>query len=76
MSDPNVVWIWVQEPIESSKLRIVNELIDATELSPRDAEQITGKANQEYSTYLWQPVPCRGPGEFVVRGQLRSNKSQ
>jgi hypothetical protein len=74
MSDPNVVWIWVQEPIESSKLRIVEELIDATELNPRDAKQITRKANAKHAKYLWQSVPIRTPGMFVVRGQPRSDR--
>jgi hypothetical protein len=76
MADCSEVWIWVETEVTPSKLVVVEELIDATILHTADAEQITGKANQEYSTYLWQPVPCRGPGEFVVRGQLRSNKSQ
>jgi len=72
------VWIWVQEAIPTLeetivviKLKVVDELIDATILQTRDAEQVTQKANQEYSKYLWQPVPARGAGEFVVQGKLR-----
>ena len=72
------VWIWVQEAIPRLeetivviKLKVVDELIDATILQPSDAEQVTRKANQEYSEYLGQPVPARGVGEFVVQGKLR-----
>lgn len=75
MSKPSEVWIWVKGPIESSKLRVVDELIDATELNPRDAEQITHKANAKHAKYLWQSVPIRTPGMFVVRGQPRSKRS-
>jgi hypothetical protein len=75
MGRPRDVWIWVQEPIDSSKLRIVDELIDATELNPRDDEQITRKANAKHAKYLWQSVPIRTPGMFVVRGQPRSERA-
>ena len=85
MGDSSEVWIWVETEegtqaggvlsITPSKLVVVEELVDATILQTADAELITGKANQEYSNYLWQPVLARDPGEFVVRGQLRS-KSQ
>jgi len=72
------VWIWVQEAIPTLeetiaviRLKVVDELIDATILQTNDAEQVTRKANQEYSNYLWRPVPARGTGEFVVQGELR-----
>jgi hypothetical protein len=67
------VWIWVEESITSSKLTVVDELIDATILQRADAEQITRKANQEYSKYLWQPVPATRTDEFVVRGESRAH---
>ena len=76
MADCVEVWIWVETEIAPSKLTVAEELVDATVLQTADAEQVSRKANQEYSKYLWQPVPAGDPGEFVVRGQLRSNKSQ
>jgi hypothetical protein len=65
------VWIWVEKPIASSKLTIVDELIDATVLKTGDAEHITRKANEEYTKYLWHRVPVRSRGKFVVRGERR-----
>jgi len=72
------VWIWVQEAIPTLqetiaviKLKVVDELIDATILRMGDAEQVTRRANQEYSKYRWRPVPARATGEFVVQGELR-----
>jgi hypothetical protein len=77
------VWIWVEESIPSLeesivplKLIIVNELLDASILDATGAEQVTRKANEEYSKYLWQPVPTRDPGKFVVRGELRPDPSR
>ena len=74
------VWIWVEEAIPTLeetlvaiKLTVVYELIDATILQTSDAEQVTQKANQKYPKYLWQAVPCRSTGEFVVQGNLRAN---
>ncbi|HXJ88414.1 MAG TPA: hypothetical protein VMS18_16445 [Candidatus Binatia bacterium] len=72
MTDSGEVWIWVMRPIASSKLTIVDELIDATILKAADAEQITRKANAKYRSYLWQPVPIRKQGRFVVRGERRA----
>lgn len=69
------VWIWVERPIESSKLTVVDELIDATELKTEDAELITRKANQDYAQYAWCPTPCRKRGIFVVRGERRDNRA-
>jgi hypothetical protein len=73
------VWIWVEESIPSLeesivaiKLTLVNELIDASILDTTGAEQVTRKATQEYSKYLWRPVPTRDSGKFVVQGELRS----
>lgn len=72
------VWIWVQEAtptLEQTlvviKLTVVHELVDATILQTSDAEQVTQEANQKYPKYLWQAVPCRRTGEFVVQGNLR-----
>lgn len=67
------VWIWVEEPIGSSKLTIVDELIDATELKTEDAQLITRKANKDYAQYAWCPIRCRKRGVFVVRGERRDN---
>ena len=71
-------WIWVkedtpilEETIVEIKLTVVNELIDATILQTTDAELVTRKANEEYSKYLWRPVPCERTGEFVVQGELQ-----
>ena len=74
------VWIWVeeaiptlQETIRCTKLKVVDELIDATVLRTSDAEQVTRKANQEYSKYLWRAVPAERGGECVVQGDLRAD---
>ena len=82
MGSPREVWIWVEteaptsiqaDPdITSFPILVVDEAVDASTLQQEDAEKITRKANQEYSKYLWQPMPCRHAGEFVVRGELRS----
>jgi len=73
------VWIWLEESIPSLeesivalKLTVVDELIDASILNTAEAEQVIRRANQEYSKYLWQPVPTRDSGKFVVKGELRS----
>jgi hypothetical protein len=72
MIEPSEVWIWVREPIASSKLTIVDELIDATVLTTADAQQISRKANKKHAKFVWRPVPVRSPrGQFVVRGQPR-----
>jgi len=84
MGDSREVWIWVETEvpttilearpdITSFKLRVVDEEIDASTLQTEDAQKISRKANQEYSKYLWQAVPARNAGEFVVRGELRSD---
>jgi len=77
------VWIWVEEAIPTLeetiadvKLTLVNELIDATILSTSDAEQVTRKANQQYSKYLWRAEPCERTGEFVVQGELPRDPSR
>jgi ribosome-binding protein aMBF1 (putative translation factor) len=70
------VWIWIEEPDKfHSRLTVVNELVDATTLQATDAEKITHRANQEYSKYLWQPVPTGAADEFVVRGDVRADPS-
>jgi hypothetical protein len=66
------VWIWVEKPIASSKLTIVDELIDATVLKTADAEQIAHKANEEYPKYRWHRVAARSRGKFVVGGERRA----
>jgi len=71
MTAPGNVWIWVEKPIASSKLTIVDELIDATVLKRADADQITNKANEKYPKYLWHRVAVRSRGEFVVLGERR-----
>lgn len=77
MEAPNIgageVWIWVEQPIASSKLTIVDELIDATVLKTEDAQLIARKANEDYNQYLWYPAACRERGAFVVRGERRDN---
>jgi len=75
MSEPREVWIWVENPVGSSELKLVDELIDATELPTADAVQISQKANQLRSDYLWQMVPCRKSGTFVVKGNLRPRQN-
>jgi hypothetical protein len=76
MADCSEVWIWVETEVASPKLTVVEELVDATVLQTSDAEQVSRKANQEYSKCLWQPVPCKCAGEFVVPGELRSTNSR
>jgi hypothetical protein len=71
MTAPATVWIWVEKPIASSKLTIVDELIDATTLKTGDADYITLKANEKYPKYLWHRVAVRSRGKFVVRGARR-----
>jgi hypothetical protein len=71
MTVPAKVWIWVEKPIASSELKIVDELIDATVLKTAEAEQIAHKANEEHPKYLWHRVPVRSRGKFVVRGERR-----
>jgi hypothetical protein len=71
MTAPAKVWVWVEKPIASSKLTIVDELIDATVLKRADAEQITQKANEEYPKYLWHRVAVWTRGKFVARGERR-----
>jgi hypothetical protein len=71
MTVATTVWIWVEKPIASSKLTIVDELIDATVLKKADAEQITQKATEEYPKYRWHRVAARNRGKFVVRGERR-----
>jgi hypothetical protein len=84
MGDSREAWIWVEvevpttilnahPDITSFKLRVVDEIIDASTLQTEDAEKISRKANQDYSRYLWKLVPARNAGEFVVRGELRSD---
>jgi len=78
------VWIWVEEAIptfvektlKDIKLTVVNELIDATILQSTGAELVTRKASQQYSKYLWQAVPGKRTGEFVVQGDLRADESR
>jgi hypothetical protein len=72
MTAPGSVWIWVEKPIATSKLTIVDELIDATVLKAGDADHITLKANDKYPKYLWHRVAVRSRGKFVVRGERRS----
>ena len=71
MSVPNSVWIWVEEPVSSSKLTVVDELIDATVLDMADAVDISRKANQVHKQYLWLLVPVRKLGTYVVQGNPR-----
>ena len=75
MEAPNIgagqVWIWVQEPIVSSKSTLVDELIDATVLKTVDAQLMTHKANESCAQYLWHFAPCRKA--FVVQGKRRDN---
>jgi hypothetical protein len=71
MTAPDKVWIWVERPIASSKLTMVDELIDATVLKRADAEQIAQKANEVHPKYQWRRVPVRARGKFVVRGERR-----
>lgn len=83
------VWIWVKkeipnlkeipilkEAIVDIKLVVVDELIDATILRTSDAEQVTQRANQQHSKYLWRAVPAKRTGKFVVQGDLRANSSR
>ena len=71
MNVPHDVWIWVEKPVTSSKLTVVDELIDATVLNTADAVKISRKANQEHAKYLWRLVPIRKSGTFVVQGNPR-----
>lgn len=71
MTDSGEVWIWVRKTLTSSKLMIVDDLVDATVLETSAAEQISRKAKAKYRNYLWQTVPVREQGKVVVRGERR-----